>query len=57
LDIKKLITLAETAKQAEGDSFADKFLALTNRTFVSSTAPKKVALGGSSVRVDDEDED
>jgi len=40
IEIKQLITLIETAKQAEGDSFAEKFLSLVNTSSPGSRAAR-----------------
>jgi len=55
LEIKKLITLAETSKQAEGTAFADNFLSLTNRVHSTTTKNSGLSLSAKE-RVDDEED-
>jgi len=42
IEIKKLVAIIESAKQAEGESFADKFLSMVNKSITVSKKKKVV---------------
>jgi len=54
IEIKKLVAIIESAKQAEGESFADKFLSMVNK---SITVSKKKFSGLNPIEPEGEEDE